>query len=33
VHNAEAVVLLPFIGVALILAVNQWSACSAARGR
>jgi uncharacterized membrane protein YoaK (UPF0700 family) len=25
VHNAEAVVLLPFVGVALSLAVNHWS--------
>ena len=29
VHNAEAVVLLPFIGVALSLAVNHWSGRSA----
>jgi uncharacterized membrane protein YoaK (UPF0700 family) len=29
VHNAEAVVLLPFIGVALSLAVNHWSERSA----
>ena len=33
VHNAEAVVLLPFIGVALSLAVNHWSGRSAARRR
>ncbi len=29
VHNAEAVVLLPFIGVALSLAVHHWSGRSA----
>jgi uncharacterized membrane protein YoaK (UPF0700 family) len=33
VHNAEAVVLLPFIGVALSLAVNHWSGRSAAPRR
>jgi uncharacterized membrane protein YoaK (UPF0700 family) len=33
VHNAEAVVLLPFVGVALSLAVNHWSGRSAAPRR
>jgi uncharacterized membrane protein YoaK (UPF0700 family) len=33
VHNAEAVVLLPFIGVALSLAVHHWSGRSAAPRR
>jgi hypothetical protein len=32
-HNAEAVVLLPFIGVALSLAVHHWSGRSAAPRR
>jgi uncharacterized membrane protein YoaK (UPF0700 family) len=33
VHNAEAVVLLPFIGVALSLAVHHWSGRSAGTRR
>ncbi|HWS66001.1 MAG TPA: YoaK family protein [Steroidobacteraceae bacterium] len=33
VHNAEAVVLLPFVGVALSLAVHRWSGRSAAPRR
>jgi uncharacterized membrane protein YoaK (UPF0700 family) len=33
VHNAEAVVLLPFVGVALSLAVHHWSGRSAAPRR